>query len=373
VTKTLFTAVLIAVSVLGLGRTASAGETVRVLVMDDMKGMEIHFPGPYEVRDDSGFGVVRKSPGGDGFDIVLGPDTPGNGIRLKAAGFMIRVNDYSLTGVIEVTRNERGLYRLVNELDIEDYVRAVVGFEMNPSWNLEALKAQAVAARTYALYRKRTESCSDYDLCSTVNSQMFKGDAITKDGPARAAKETAGLVLYYGGRPAEALFHSSCGGKTEDAFAMWNTSEPYLVSESCECRKESPYASWTRVIPAAELSESLSRAGYRAGAISSVSVAGRSGTGRAAVVRVSGSSRTLNISGKDFRKALGYTRLPSTAFDVKSAPDGFEFTGKGSGHGVGMCQWGAKVMADEGKSFRDILAHYYPKAKLVDIRTARSL
>jgi len=373
VARTIYIAVLVVAAALAPCRPASAGETVRVLVMDNLKGLEIHFPGPYEVRDDSGFGVVRKSPDGDGFDVLLDQNTPGDGIRLKTAGFMIRVNEYKLTGVIEVTRNERGLYRLVNELDIEEYVRAVVGFEMNPSWNLEALKAQAVAARTYALYRKGTESCRDYDLCATVNSQMFKGDALTKDGPARAAKETEGLVLYYGGRPAEAVYHGSCGGRTEDAFAVWNIQEPYLVSEGCECRKESPYASWTRTFTAADIEGRLAKAGYRTGAISSLDVGGRSGTGRAAYLSVAGSLRTFRISGNDFRRALGYSNLPSTAFEVKRTAAGFEFDGRGSGHGGGMCQWGAKVMADEGKSFRQILAHYYPKAKLVDIRTARSL
>jgi len=363
----LFTVVLLS------GRYAAAAETVRVLVVDDMKGLEIHFPGPYEVQDRSGMGVVKEAPSGKGFDIVLDEDTPGEGIRLTASGFMIRINEYSLTGVIEVTRNKRGLYRLVNELDLEDYVRAVVGFEMNPGWNLEALKAQAVTARTYVLYRKSMETCEDYDLCSTVNSQMFKGDAITKDGPARAAKETEGLVLYYGGRLAEAVYHSSCGGLTEDSFAVWNNAPPYLQATKCDCRKQSPYASWTRVFSVSELERLLKGAGYRADGIRSVEVSRKSGTGRAAVVSVETASKRLDINGNEFRKALGYSRLPSTLFVVAHTAGGFEFKGRGSGHGVGMCQWGAKVMAENGRGFREILAHYYPKAKLVDIRAAKPL
>jgi stage II sporulation protein D len=368
----LIIAAVVAAAVI-VGPTCLAGDTVRVLVVDDMKGIEINFPGPYEVRDDSGMDVVKKDPAGGGFDIVLDENTPGNGIRLMADGFMIRVNEYSLTGMIEVTRNEKGLFRLVNELDIEDYVSGVVGLEMSPSWSLEALKAQAVAARTYVLYRKRIEACNDYDLCGTVNSQMFKGDAFKKDGPLRAAKETEGLVLYYKGRPAEAVYHGSCGGTTEDAFAVWDNDSPYLVSRACGCRIQSPYASWKKTYTAGEIERALVRSGYKLSGIRSVSVLKKSGSGRAAVVGIETSSGTLKISGNNFRKAIGYTRIPSTGFEISGTNNGYIFTGRGSGHGVGMCQWGAKVMSDKGVGFRRILSHYYPNAEIVDIRAVSSL
>ncbi len=345
------------------GAPCAAGEDVRVMVMDGVERLTILFPASYDVRDTTGMGVVSPY-GAGGSRIELGPESSlPSGIRVKAEGSIVSINQYALTGTVDVKRNAKGLFTVINELGIEDYTRAVIGEEMDPRWPVEALKAQAVATRTYALYKK-ARADGDYDLCSTVNSQVFTGDAWLKDGPARAVEETRGLVLTYGGELAETLYHGSCGGVTEDASRVWDKGCGYLVSAQCECNSQSPYARWTRKISEDELRSALAGAGYGVGVIRKIAVAKRSASGRASSVRIEHGSGTLVMKGNELRRALGYSRLPSTFFFVVREGDGFVFTGSGSGHGVGLCQWGAKTLAEEGWDFERILAHYYPRLKL---------
>lgn len=349
------------------GRPYAAGSGVRVMVMDGVERLTILFPASYDVRDTTGLGVVSRF-GSGGSRIELGPESSlPAGIRVRAEGSIVSINEYALTGTVDVKRNSRGLFTVINELGLEDYTRAVIGEEMDPRWPMEALKAQAVATRTYTLYRKSRSGGGDYDLCSTVNSQVFTGDAWLKDGPARAAEETRGLVLTYEGELAEALYHGSCGGMTEDASEVWDKGSGYMVSVECGCNSQSPYARWTRKVPKAELESALSRAGYNVSGMERLTVAGRSGSGRASSIRAMHGGGTLVIKGNELRRILGYTRLPSTYFFVSEEGDGFVFTGSGSGHGVGLCQWGAKTLAEEGWSFERILAYYYPELALSKI------
>jgi stage II sporulation protein D (peptidoglycan lytic transglycosylase) len=337
---------------------------IRVMVMDDLEKLTVVFPGSYDVKDLTGLGVVTRC-GEGGSRIELGPDTRiPRGVRIRADGSMVSINQYALTGTIDVKRNSRGLFTIINELGLEDYTRAVVGEEMNPGWPIEALKAQAVATRTYALYRKLKGGQDGYDLCSTVNSQVFTGDAWLKDGPARAVDETKGQVLTYQGAVAETLYSSSCGGKTEDASLVWSNGCGYLPGVACGCNSQSPYASWSRTVTAGELESALKDAGYKAAGVRSVTVDRRNPSGRAASVSVLHSAGTLVLTGNELRRVIGYTKLPSTMFKVQKGPGGFVFTGSGSGHGVGLCQWGAKVMAEDGWTYDKILKHYYPKLTL---------
>jgi len=337
---------------------------VRVMVMDDLERLTIVFPGSYDVKDLTGLGVVtRYGEGGSRIELGPGSDIP-RGVRIRAEGSMVSINQYALTGTIDVKRNARGLFTIINELGLEDYTRAVVGEEMNPNWPIEALKAQAVATRTYTLYRKLRGGQDGYDLCSTVNSQVFTGDAWLKDGPARAVAETRGIVLTYRQEIAETLYHGSCGGMTEDASRVWNNGCGYLPGVACGCNSESPNASWVRTVTAGELVSALKAGGYDVTGAKSVTVDQRSPSGRAASVRVLHAAGTLLLTGNELRRVLGYSKLPSTMFSVRTVPGGFMFTGSGSGHGVGLCQWGAKVMAEQGWTYDRILEHYYPELTL---------
>jgi stage II sporulation protein D len=351
-------------------QAASASEKVRVLVLDDLPGVTLDFPPEYNVEGLSGLGI--SSPDGQGGTrIVLeGDRCPKGGVRINAEGITVRVNQYALSGVIEIKRNVSGRYRIINELGLEDYTRSVVGEEMGAKWPIEALKAQAVLARTYAMYRKSCRCAADYDLCSTVNSQVFTGGAKEKEGPSMAARETAGEILTYGGAPIEAVYHSTCGGQTEDACNVWDWKFPYLKSRVCNYCKDSPYYKWKRSITILEIDESLVQAGYMINGLKEIKVLERSPSERILKLRLTGESGSVVIKGADFRKAVGYSKLPSTAFEAHREGDSFVFLGRGSGHGVGLCQFGAKGMAEDGKNYREILQYYYPGVTLSRLQNA---
>jgi len=347
---------------------ASAEEKVRVLVMDDLPSLTLHIPDDYEVRDDTGGKSVTRAQGGS--EVVLGKGGGGDaGVRILAGDSVVNVENFALTGVIDVTKNSKGLYRIINVIGLEDYTRAVIGEEMPSGWPIEALKAQAVVARTYTLYRKRASKAADYDLCSTVNSQMFAGDGREKEGPARAVRETEGEVLTtYQGEPIEALYHASCGGSTEDASEVWDREAPYLKSRNCPCNEISPFSRWTKGFSADDMETALRRDGYEVFGVSCVKVVKKSRSGRAKMVRIDGDTGSVSVKANDLRRILGYNALPSAMFEVKRQNGGFVFTGRGSGHGVGMCQWGAKELAGEGLSYAEILARYYPGTKITNLK-----
>lgn len=255
------------------------------------------------------------------------------------------------------------------ELTLHDYLIDVVLQEMPASFSLEALKAQAVAARTYAMYcalgQKHGEAqvCTDYACCQAWQSdetlrQKWGGDYDAYSRKIRAAVEaTAGQYLSYEGQPAFAAFHSSSAGATEDCGQVWNPS-PYLISVSSpETAEDVPnYVSTVECTPL-DFRDTLLYAhpeadftGEESGWIGQISL---DGSGRVASLVLGG----VNVKGTELRQLF---RLRSTAFALEYTGESFRFTVTGYGHGVGMSQYGANVMAREGETYTNILAHYYP-------------
>jgi stage II sporulation protein D len=248
-----------------------------------------------------------------------------------------------------------GRLLLVNVLPLEDYVVAVLGGEMPPSFPLEALRAQAVAARTYALNKKLETLDEPYHLGSSVLAQVYGG--LERENPTtrEATVSTRGEVLTFDLAPIEAYFHSSCGGQTETGLAALQRDLPYLQSVPCPCGRH-PATQWTTTLSAQELEAALGRE-----ARGEVKVLAKTSTGR--VRRLQVGSRTLD--GVEFRQRLGYERVRSLLFEVSvDGKGGVRLVGRGFGHGAGLCQWGAKLMADSGKNYREILLHYYPGTEL---------
>ncbi len=251
---------------------------------------------------------------------------------------------------------------VIDVLPVEAYVAAVVGGEMPPSFPAEALKAQAVAARTFAVGKKieARELGLDFDLGSTVLDQVYPG-AGKADPRARAAAEaTAGEVLVKDHRPIEAYFHSACGGRTERGADALGRDLSYLPSVPCDRCQGSPSWRWTVRIPAAE----MGRAAGLPGPATRLAVVRTTSTGRAARLSVEGSGAKVVLDGKEFRRRLGYARLPSLAFSVTVTRGVFVLSGRGMGHGAGMCQWGAAGWAKAGEGYRSILSRYYPGAEI---------
>jgi stage II sporulation protein D len=249
----------------------------------------------------------------------------------------------------------------VHDLRLEDYVAGVVSGEMPASFPPEALKAQAVAARSYALTRKIEAQAAGraFDIGTGVLHQVW---AERPSAAARAAAEaTAGEVLVAGREPVEAYFHAACGGRTEGGLAALGRDLPYLASVECGKCDGAPGVAWKLRLAAAE----LARAAGLPGKATAARVASRTATGRAERVEVTAGGRTASVPAVELRQRLGFERLPSLAFDVRAEGGAFVLDGRGRGHGAGLCQWGAAALAREGASYREILARYYPGTEIV--------
>lgn len=244
----------------------------------------------------------------------------------------------------------------IESVPLERYVASVLAGEVNPSWPLEALKAQAVASRTFALRRMMERQGQEYHLQSSVMDQVYKKK--TTESFIAAVRETAGLVLVVDGDYAETSFHSTCGGKTTDARSVWGRSYSHLRGGVCGFCEASPTYNWATEIP---LSDVQSKFGQQ---VTKLRIKSRTPDGRADVLELVGSKRQ-NITGHEFRMALGPMKVKSTLIkEIKNEGPLVKISGKGFGHGVGLCQYGALGMAKSGKGFKEILSHYYPGTTL---------
>ncbi|MBK9517869.1 MAG: SpoIID/LytB domain-containing protein [Anaeromyxobacter sp.] len=269
----------------------------------------------------------------------------------------------TLHRLVQVELGAAGL-TVIEELPLDDYVAGVLSGELPRSFPPEAQKAQAVAARSYALIRKIEAEAAGrgWHLGAGVLSQVYAGAA--PNPVARAAADaTRGEVLVSGNEPVEAFFHAACGGATEGGLAALGRDLPYLASVPCGRCNGAPGARWKLTRSGAE----LARAVGLASPVSAVRVLERSPSGRAARVELAAGGRTVTLAAADLRQRLGYGALASLAFEVSARRGGFTFEGRGQGHGAGLCQWGAAGLARQGKDYLEILAHYYPGARVVKL------
>lgn len=268
-----------------------------------------------------------------------------------------------------------GFLLIVNEVPLESYLLGVLACEMSPSAPLEALKAQAVAARTYALNRIGSLKGEPYDLDDTSRCQVYRG--FDREFPAtnEAVRLTSNQVLTYQGRPISAVFSTVSGGITassEESFK--GPGQPYLTSFLDVDAKGVPFASgakyldWELQLSFDELERDLQKSGHRVGKLVTINIVSRGPSGRVMTVEVVGTSSKVSLFGADFRRIIGPDVLRSTLFDLLVNDNSITCIGRGWGHGVGMCQAGAIGRAKAGQTYREILAIYYPGAELVSPR-----
>lgn len=258
----------------------------------------------------------------------------------------------------------------------EDYVKGVVASEMPSTFEKEALKAQAVAARTYSLSRylraKKSGNPGTHSkapVCDTVHCQVYQDEADLKKSKgskwmksdwkkiSAAVDETKGQLLYYDGKLVEqALFHSSSGGKTENCEDVFSASVPYLVSVESPYENEATHKQENTTLSisdfALKMKTAYPKAGYGSVSAGSIKILSHSNGGRVEKMQIGGGTAT----GKQVREALG---LFSANFKISISGNKITFTTTGSGHGVGMSQYGANGMAKAGYSYKEILSHYY--------------
>jgi stage II sporulation protein D len=259
----------------------------------------------------------------------------------------------------------------VRTMPIEDYVRGVVAAEGSTESEPEALKALAIASRTFVLKNLGRHAADGYDFCATTHCQRYRpATAGSSDVPARikeAVSETSGEILQDAdNRIVDSYFSASCGGATANMTTLWGKSAPpYLQGVKDEYCESQPHHSWTDKIPEAKLLQALqsdprTNVGARLGEIS---VSRRDGTGRAQLISIDG-ERQVTVSGWDLKiivgRALGWNLLKSSRFEISHQGSNYIFRGGGFGHGLGLCQEGAHVMAARGANYRQILNKYFP-------------
>ncbi|MCL2178941.1 MAG: SpoIID/LytB domain-containing protein [Proteobacteria bacterium] len=265
----------------------------------------------------------------------------------------LRLGQLALRGQLELHAGKQGL-SAINILPLEDYLMGVLGREMPKSFPMEALKAQAVAARTYALQKKLQRLDEKQHLGASVLHQVYGGLAAEDARTHEAVTQTRGQVLLFGVEPVEAYFHASCGGLTETGKEALTRDLPYLRAQKCPCRNTKA-ARWQTHLSEAELKKLFGVANPQLaqGLLTS--------TGRYKTLLVGGQS----FAAAEFRRRLGTTRLRSLKFRIRKEKGGYLLEGEGYGHGAGMCQWGAKHLAEDGKTYIEILYHYYAGSRLM--------
>ena len=252
----------------------------------------------------------------------------------------------------------------VVEMPLEKYVAAVVAGEAAVFRSDEALKAIAVAARTYGVKMRGRHAAEGFDVCATTHCQRLDVNGITAR-VTKAADATAGEMLWFRGKLAFTPYSLDCGGKTEDAAAVWpEDGEPYLKSHTDEYCVRSGAGEWHWSGDPAAIADALRKQGLRTPAhIIEIRVVGRTASGRARDLELAGET-DVPIAAGAFRFAigreLGWNTLRSDWLDARTGGGKIWFGGRGSGHGVGLCQRGADEMGAEGRTYRDILAYYFP-------------
>ncbi|MCR4428939.1 MAG: SpoIID/LytB domain-containing protein [Caldiserica bacterium] len=389
-----------------LGPFASLGEA-----QNAMNASQGNFPQATIIY--SQFVLKGQTP--DPYDIIWGGESSGKALQFSSQG-TVKFNGRRYRGSISLFANSgENAWELwaLNELDLESYLCGVVPAEMPFEWPLEALKAQAVASRTYALKRifEGQTSVLPYDVNATVSDQVYKGFEAEKDSANQAVWETSGEVLKYEGDLITPAFHSCSGGHTENNENVWKgPAVPYLRGVPSPGEEGSKFFSWTRTVTLNFMAQKIEELKKETvGEIVSLEVVERGVSGRIKILKVTGSTGTCTLSGEELRKVadlpsalvnwegqeertfslLSFSGIEESSIDQSFALSSWgtsqlpskvailskgglveeeiipqvvsfiTFHGNGWGHGVGMSQWGAKARADEGKSYREILAFYY--------------
>jgi len=343
-------------------------DLIRVLIVENAVEVRLSGSSSLEIRSQAESSVLRTIPAPQearirfegGILSVNGATYPLT--ELLAApvkGGQLRVNGSWYHGAARVYVTDKGKLSAVNFVELEEYLHGVVPREMPPNWPEEALKAQAVVSRTFARYQMDANAAREYDISSTTASQVYGGSAAGTDRTSRAVDATRGIILTFNGKPALTYFHANSGGMTEDARHVWRVAIPYLQSVADGYSAQAPGAAWTSFLSFEQIRDAMSRNGLKVGKISDLETASQSPSGRAIRLKVTHSAGTTVLGGNQFRTITDPAMIKSTLFKAERNSQGIRFEGRGSGHGVGLSQWGARMMAEGGSPYREILLHYY--------------
>jgi len=357
----------------------TSAESIRVLLAQDAPFLDVRSEGAFVLVSESGemktlHGPIHLIARGDGLhldgrrladgQVQLRPLRQSLTLVIGKGGGTGATTPLPISGAVRVSRKGHAL-SVVNQVDLEEYVKGVVPSEVSSAWHPEMLKVQAVAARTYALYNKMLSAAREYDVVATIQDQVYRGRVGVDRRVEEAVESTRGIVVTHQQAPIYAAFSSTAAGPTEDAVNVWaNKDLPYLKGVECPFDLESPYYQWKASVKIDLLEHNLRHQGFSVGTIATITPIAYSRAGRVARLRILHSGGETILRGEDLRKAAGYTVIPSTQFEVESIGADVVFAGYGAGHAVGLCQWGAKELAELGYSYNSILQYYYPGTEL---------
>ena len=259
--------------------------------------------------------------------------------------------------------NGGGKLQVLNLVNIEDYLRSVVPAESYASWPMETLKSQAVAARTYAYYQKLHRTSRAYDVRADTHDQMYGGVDRETSRTDSAVRQTAGMVLTYGGKPILSQYTANSGGYTADAGAVFSASKPYLVAHPDPASLKGKMASWKRSFTKGEIVKALRNIGVDASGLAGIEPAVTGPSGRVIKVCLRHAKGSTVVRTRTTLASSRVLKLPEVLMDIEIHGDTVVFRGRGHGHGVGYSQWGAAELG-KSRAHSDILGFYYPKTRL---------
>jgi stage II sporulation protein D len=358
--------------------------TVRVGILVDRPSVQIAADGQVTAEDISmsmyttSAPAVLPRPAGGAAWIATGSTTGGldlsgvplsPAVRLTAEHGLLRADGRPYRGALELRRTPAGLVSVVNVINLESYLYGVIKAEMEPRWPREAVRAQAIAARTLAVHRllaaaqpapAAQAAGAGFDLPATTDAQVYLGAAAEDPAATAAVDATRDLIATYGDRPIFAAYHANSGGHTEDSENVWGKPYPYLRGVPDPYALEAPGVSWRAALPLAAIAADLRGGGVDLAGLAGVMPGRVTPWGRVLTVVVrDGGGRTQEINANRFRLLLGPGVLRSTMLTLERQGADVVFTGRGSGHGVGLDQWGAHAMAVRGFTYDQILKYYY--------------
>jgi len=354
---------------------------IRVCIMDDKESIYISVKDTYKILALNSDRVLMSGPrlattvSGTKDGVMLGAkELKMGGIKIKAEGkARIYVGGRLFRGDVDIVRKDNGKLILVNDISLDDYLYGVLYHEVSHRWPMEVLKAQAIAARSFALYQARQNKMQPYDLRSDIYSQVYGGSTSERWSTTMAVNVTKGKVLVYNGDLLPAYYHATCAGHTENGYNLWSVNMPPLRGVECSFCARSPHYKWTKEMPLWSLERKLSESGYKIGKIVSVNIMSKNQSGRVDKMEIKDNAGvSIILTGKDFRQLIGPNDLRSTKFDISVKFGSLIIDGRGWGHGVGMCQWGAFGMASQGKKAEEILKYYYPGAEVATIDSIKN-
>ena len=348
------------VAVLRNVSTASVSFTgkVNVLTLEDKQSL-----GLFDFKNDQSIKVTKSGfTVGDGHFKIYA-------VRLSSDDNLFSLNGKVFRGDLVIIRQSNMKLLFVNYVNIEDYLRGVLPKEMYATWPIEALKAQALVSRTYAIFQEISAVKNDYSLVENIESQMYGGKSAETAKTDQAVLETKGEVLGYDGKIFSAYFHACCGGKTTACETVWYAkSFPPLTGVVSPFCKESPHFFWSAVMSLSDIERKLNEKGYNLGHVNDIKIIKTDASGRATRFEISGTGKNEKIKANTLRLVLGGGFIKSTKITtLRKGNEVFLFEGYGFGHGVGLCQYCAYSMAERGFLYDEIAKHFFPEAEITYI------